>query len=79
MTVNVSVRPVGGAGLFNDGDRSVFLTVRSAKDFRKPADSGVFLVYGLCHEIGHLAMYRAVRDRRWMTTAVTPMKPVYLT
>jgi hypothetical protein len=69
VTVNVSARLAGGAGLFNDGDQGIFLTVRSERDFRKPADSGVFLVYGLCHEVGHLAMYRAVRDRRWMTTA----------
>jgi hypothetical protein len=69
IDVSVTVRPTGGAGLFNDGDRSVFLTVRSEKDFRRPAATGVFLVYGLCHEVGHLAMYRAVRERRWMTTA----------
>jgi len=69
ITVNVATRLTGGAGLFNDGDRGIFLTVRSEKDFRKPADSGVFVVYGLCHEVGHLAMYRAIRERRWMTTA----------
>jgi hypothetical protein len=69
VTVTISARLAGGAGLFNDGDRGIFLTVRSARDFRPPADSGVFLIYGLCHEVGHLAMYRAVRDRRWMTTA----------
>jgi len=69
IAVNVSARLTGGAGLFNDGDRGIFLTVRSDKDFRKPSDSGVFVVYGLCHEVGHLAMYRAIRERRWMTTA----------
>jgi hypothetical protein len=69
VAVNVSARPTGGAGLFNDGDRSIFLTVRSEKDFRRPTASGVFVIYGLCHEVGHLAMYRAVKDRRWMTTA----------
>ena len=69
VSVRVSVRLAGGAGLFNDGDQGLFLTVRSAKDFRRPADSGVFHIYGLCHEVGHLAMYRAVRERRWMTTA----------
>jgi hypothetical protein len=69
INVNASARLAGGSGLFNDGDRGIFLTVRSEKDFRKPADSGVFVVYGLCHEVGHLAMYRVVRDHRWMTTA----------
>jgi RNA polymerase sigma-70 factor (ECF subfamily) len=69
INVNVSARLVGGAGLFNDGDRGIFLTVRSEKDFRKPSESGVFVIYGLCHEVGHLAMYRVVREHRWMTTA----------
>src|SRR5262245_7197764 len=69
INVNVSTRLAGGTGLFNDGDRSIFLTVRSEKDLRKPAESGVFVIYGLGHEVGHLAMYRVVRDHRWMTTA----------
>ena len=61
IDVSISVRPTGGAGLFNDGDQNIFLTVRSERDLRRPAASGVFLVYGLSHEVGHLAMYRAVR------------------
>src|SRR5829696_3585990 len=42
VTVRVSARLGRGTGLFNDGDQGIFLTVRSDKDFRKPADSGVF-------------------------------------
>jgi hypothetical protein len=69
VEVRVTADPARGSGLFNDGDRAVFLNVRSDRDLRKPADSGVFVVYGLCHEVAHLAMYRPVADRRWMTTA----------
>jgi len=55
--------------LFNDGQDRLFLTVRSAADLRQPRYSGIFHIYGLCHEIGHLAMYRPIRDRGWTTTA----------
>lgn len=55
--------------LFSDGDSSLHLTVRSEADLHKPSESGVFIIYGICHEIGHIAMYRAVRERMWMTSA----------
>lgn len=55
--------------LFNDGQDRLYLTVRTASDLRKPSDSGVFHIYGICHEIGHLAMYRIVRDHGWLTSA----------
>ena len=70
-TITVSARrdPKAGAGLFNDGNDRFFLTVRSERDLRRPSQSGVFTIYGLCHEVGHLAMYRLIRDHGWMTTA----------
>lgn len=55
--------------LFNDGQDSLYLNVRTAGDLRKPGESGVFHIYGICHEIGHLAMYRIIRDHSWLTTA----------
>jgi hypothetical protein len=55
--------------LFNDGQDRVFLTIRSKDELRRPADSGMFHLYGLCHEVGHLAMYRPIRDHSWMTSA----------
>jgi len=66
--VAVQVRHGKHVRLFNDGDDRLFLTVRSDADLRKPSDNGIFHVYGLCHEIGHLAMYRVIRDHSWMTT-----------
>jgi hypothetical protein len=69
IVVQASARLAAGAGLFNDGDDRIFLSVRSTKDLRKPKESGVFLIYGMCHEVGHLAMYQTIRDHRWMTTA----------
>ncbi len=70
-TIHVTVRADrrGRPRLFNDGQDRIDLTVRSEKDLRKPADSGIFHLYGLCHEVGHLAMYRVIRDHGWMTAA----------
>jgi hypothetical protein len=64
IVVKAVARLTGSTGLFNDGNDSIFLTVRSDRDLRKPVDSGVFAIYGLCHEVAHLAMYRTIRDHR---------------
>src|SRR5687768_10781828 len=55
--------------LFTDGHDRVFLSVPSADKLLRPAKSGTFVLYGLCHELGHVAMYRVLKDRDWMTVA----------
>jgi hypothetical protein len=69
IRVRVAVDPAGRTRLFNDGVDSFSLTVRQAADLRKPAASGVFHIYGLCHEVAHLAMYRPIKDHSWLSTA----------
>jgi len=69
IAVRVRCDPAASVRLFNDGQGRFFLTVRSGRDLRKPAATGIFHLYGLCHEVGHLAMYRLIRDHSWMTTA----------
>ena len=69
ITVTVTADPSGRPRLFTDGQDRMFLTVRSERDLRQPRYSGIFHLYGICHEIGHLAMYRPIRRRGWMTTA----------
>jgi len=71
QTIHVDVRREPGAAvrLFNDGDDRLFLTIRSERDLQPPSQSGIFHIYGLCHEVAHLALYRPVRDRGWLTTA----------
>lgn len=54
--------------LFTDGQGSLHLTLKSEGDLRKPRDSGIFNIYGICHEIGHIAMYRPIKQRMWMTS-----------
>ncbi len=67
--VTLKVDPAARTRLFNDGDSHVSLTVRSERDLLPPSSSGIFHIYGLCHEVGHLAMYRPIQNRSWMTTA----------
>jgi len=55
--------------LFTDGKDHVTLTIPSQDRLAKPAASGVFSLYGMCHELGHMAMYRTLKDRDWMSTA----------
>ena len=69
--IHVSARsnPKRSNELFNDGQDRFSLTVRSERDLLKPSQSGAFHIYGLCHEVGHLAMYRPIRDHAWLSTA----------
>ncbi len=55
--------------LFNDGVDQFQLSVRSDRDLRRPSRSGVFHLYGLCHEVAHLGMYRPIPRHNWMSTA----------
>jgi len=52
--------------LFNDGSSVIRLTVNSEKDLKAPASSGVWNIYGICHEIGHLGMYRVIKDHSFL-------------
>jgi RNA polymerase sigma-70 factor (ECF subfamily) len=69
IQITVRVERDGHTRLFNDGQDRLFLTLKSDADLQPPSKSGVFVLYGLCHEVAHLAMYRPVKDRGWMTTA----------
>jgi RNA polymerase sigma-70 factor (ECF subfamily) len=53
--------------LYTDGDAAMFLSVPSESKLAQPKKSGVFNLYGLCHELGHVAMYRVLKNRDWMT------------
>ena len=55
--------------LFNDGQDRLYLNVRTTRHLSKPSESGVFHIYGICHEIGHLTMYSVIRDHNWLTSA----------
>jgi hypothetical protein len=55
--------------LFNDGQDRFVLSLTSVDQLQPPSKSGIFHVYGLCHELGHLAMYRVIKRHEWLSTA----------
>lgn len=69
--IKISIKCVSNekTALFNDGNDRFYLTVKSENDLRKPSISGIYHIYGICHEVGHLAMYRIIRNHSWCTTA----------
>lgn len=52
--------------LRTDGLNQIWLTLQRKEQLQRPAVSGIFTLYGLCHELGHMAMYRALRHRDWL-------------
>ena len=54
--------------LFDDGADSLYLTIRTTSNLKKPSESGIFHIYGICHEVAHLSMYRIIKDHSWMTS-----------
>jgi RNA polymerase sigma-70 factor (ECF subfamily) len=55
--------------LFTDGNDRLTLSLPAANKLDRPEKSGVFNLYGICHELGHIAMYRTLKNREWLTGA----------
>ena len=66
ISVFIECAPDQSNRLWTDGQDRVTLTLSSPLRLRKPADSGVFNIYGFCHELGHMAMYRTLQNRDWL-------------
>lgn len=58
VTINLEKDSSAYTNLWNDGQSQIFLTVESLDKLAPPKVSGTFNIYGLCHEIGHMVMYR---------------------
>jgi hypothetical protein len=69
ISCTVECGPGKAARLYTDGNDRVFLSLPSKDKLAKPQLSGTFNLYGMCHELGHMAMYRLLKDRVWMTEA----------
>ena len=67
--LRVSVGPQEQVRLFTDGKDRFTLSARAEKDLHKPSETGIFHLYGMCHELGHLAQYRLNVRHDWLTTA----------
>jgi hypothetical protein len=68
ITLHVQCGPDHPTRLSTDGHSSVTLSIKSPKALARPAKTGAFHLYGLCHELGHVGMYRTLKERDWMTT-----------
>jgi len=69
VLLEVKCGPDQTTKLYTDGQDRLFLSLPSQDKLAKPAKSGVFNLYGMCHELGHMAMYRTLKDRDWMSSA----------
>ena len=58
--VHIDNNPYLKTNLWTDGNDSMYLTITSNDDLKPPTQSGVFNIYGICHELGHDAMYRNI-------------------
>lgn len=58
--VKIGKNPDGRTQLWTDGEDHMFLAVTSNADLAPPMQSGVFNIYGVCHELGHIALYRNI-------------------
>lgn len=58
ISVNVDCKPANTVRLFTDGRDTYTLSIRSESDLAPPAQSGINNLYGMCHELGHVVMYR---------------------
>src|SRR5262245_13860795 len=69
ITAEVTCGPGNPTKLYTDGNDRVFLSMPSKAKLAPPQKSGTFIIYGLCHELGHMAMYRTLKQRDWMSSA----------
>jgi hypothetical protein len=66
---SVEVGPGKQTRLYTDGHDHLFLTLPSQRQLAPPSKSGVFNLYGMCHELGHMAMYRTLTEVPFLSGA----------
>jgi hypothetical protein len=66
IKVNVDCKPGNKTRLFTDGHDTYTLSISDSDQLAPPAESGVFNLYGMCHELGHVVMYRVIKDHSWL-------------
>ena len=69
ILATVAIGPKEPTRLYTDGNDRVYLSLSDAAKLAKPQSSSVFNLYGMCHELGHMAMYRTLKDHDWLSTA----------
>jgi len=57
VTLEAQIDPSSTA-FWTDGASNMFLHLKSKQLLAPASQTGVFTIYGMCHELGHIAMYR---------------------
>ena len=68
ITIHVDLKPDAKTRLWMDGNDTFNLTLARGDDLAPPTTSGVFNLYGMCHELGHVLMYRPIVRHDWLTS-----------
>lgn len=59
VSLEAQIDPAG-TQLWTDGASHLFLRLKSKELLAPASRTGVFNIYGMCHELGHIAMYRSL-------------------
>ncbi len=81
ITLRIRLMPEQGerfARLWTDGQQSIFLEVGSEKPLLSPLKGGAHNVYGICHELAHIALYHRMREVATLPEGVAEGWPYYL-
>jgi hypothetical protein len=62
--------PRKNVSLWTDGSSHIFLTVSSEHQLAPSPKSGIFNIYGMCHELGHIVMYRGMKNQVGLSDGV---------
>ncbi len=65
ITLQIRLVPERGerfSNLWTDGQQFLFLEVGSEKHLLSPEKGGAHIVYGICHEMRHIALYHPMRQ-----------------
>ena len=54
--------PEGELRLWTGGESHLFLTITLKEQLAPSPQSGVYSIYGMCHELGHMVMYSKMRS-----------------
>lgn len=61
VSLEIQIDP-SSTRLWTDGDSQMFLHLKSKELLAPATKTGVFNIYGMCHELGHIAMYRSMEN-----------------
>lgn len=71
ITLRISVDPAQKLRLFTNGRDTFTLQLAGRQQLAPPDWSGTYNLYGMCHELGHIVMFRPIPQRDWLTGAAT--------